>query len=372
MADLFFYGTLCHLPLLERVLGRCSDQIDMTKAVLADYASYWVKDRNFPMIQEEADAQAAGLFVRGLSKADVAALNFYEGGFHYELKPVSVRLPDGSISAAEVYFPDPGLWTPGAKWDLSQWASATGDLVTEAATEVMAHHGQLDVQYVAQSTYPIMVRAASRLAHRARPPASDRDLSQDVIVHRHERAHLSFFSTEVMDLQFRRYDGTMSEVLNRTALMVGEAAVVLPYDPVRDEVLLIQQFRAPAFMAGEQDPWIWEPVAGLVDAGETPEITAQREAMEEAGVEVRHLEPVASSYPSTGNSGEFIHIFIGLSDLSHVTGGGGLASEHEDIRSEVISFETLMHRIDTQVYNDMPLVTAALWLARHRDRLQKT
>jgi 8-oxo-dGTP pyrophosphatase MutT (NUDIX family) len=116
---------------------------------------------------------------------------------------------------------------------------------------------------------------------------------------------------------------------------------------------------------------MWEPVAGLIDPGETPEDTAYREAVEEAGVTLTALEPVAQVFSSSGSSGEFVHIFIGLTDLSRLSGGGGLDTEGEDIRSQVISFDALMEGIDRQTYQDMPLVTAALWLARHRDRLRE-
>lgn len=370
MADLFFYGTLCHLPLLEQVLGRPRQQMSVHPARLPDHASFWVKGQNFPMISEHPGSSVDGLLVRGLSEADVAALNYYEGGFLYDLKPVSVRLGSGEVASAEVYFPNPDQWLEGAPWDLEDWVAQWGAIVTEAAKEIMAYQGRVAAETVANRAYPILVRAAAQLEARKRPVAAGRDLTKDVIVRQHDYAHLGFFGMQEIDLQHRRFDGSMGPVINRSALMVGAAAVVLPYDPARDAVLLVQQFRTPTFLAGEPDPWIWEPVAGLIDPGETPESTARREAVEEAGVEISHLEPVAAGYPSTGNSGEYIHIFIGLADLSHVTGGGGVASEGEDIRSRVISFDDLMAGIDAQTFNDMPLITAGLWLARHRNRLQ--
>jgi nudix-type nucleoside diphosphatase (YffH/AdpP family) len=364
---MFFYGTLCHLPLLEMVLGH---KADTSAAILPDHASYLVKDRNFPMIQAEVGAEAEGLFVQNLSEQDVSALNFYEGGFFYDLKPVSVRLASGEIRTTEVYFPAPGLWDPGPRWDLAKWSAEWGDVIVEAASEIMCYHGRLKAEYVAERSTPIAIRANARLAARARPMAAEHDLAKDVVVHNHHHAHLGFFSTEEMDLQFRRYDGTMSPVVNRSGLMVGAVAVVLPYDPIRDEVLLIEQFRAAPFMAGEQQPWMWEPVSGLIDPGETPEQTAEREAHEEAGVKIQQMEHVARAYSSSGNSGDLRHIFIGLCDLSHVGPGGGLMSEGEDIRSQIIGFDDLMAGVDGHAYMSQPLITAALWLSRHRDRLR--
>lgn len=370
MADLFFFGTLRHIPLLELVLGRSGAALKAQAAKLPGHGVYQVVGQPFPAIEERPGATADGVLVQDLSQADLDALNFYEGGFGYALKPVAVRLGDGRKAVAEVYFPEPGLWQTAEPWDLDAWVRQWGALSLRAAQEVMAYHGRMTAEEVARCFPPIRRRAAAWLAGQARPGDPQRDLDGDVVVHRHHRAHLNFFAMEEMDLQFRRYDGSMSPVMNRAAAMAGHAAVVLPYDPVRDRVLLVEQFRAPPFIMGDARPWMWEPVAGVIDPGETPEQTAIREAREEAGVEIQRLEPVAQGYPSSGALAEFIHIFIGMADLSDVSGGGGVAGEGEDIRSTIISYDDLMLGVDGQIYQDMPLMTAALWLSRHRDRLR--
>ncbi len=162
----------------------------------------------------------------------------------------------------------------------------------------------------------------------------------------------------------------MGPTINRGTILIGEAAVVLPYDLRRDAVLLIEQFRAAIYIGGATSPWTLEPPAGLIDPGETPEQAARRETREEVGLEVDHLEAVGSLYSSSGSSSEYVHVFCGLTDFSSVVGGGGVPSEGEDIRSKVMSFQELMQGVDNRTFQDMPLVTAALWLARHRDRLR--
>ncbi|MBY6138135.1 NUDIX domain-containing protein [Leisingera daeponensis] len=370
MADLFFFGTLRHIPLLELVLGRSGDALKARSAQLPGHGVYQVVGQPFPAIEERQGATADGVFVQDLSAADLDALNFYEGGFGYELKPVAVRLADGSYAEAEVYFPEPGMWQTADPWDLEVWAAEWGALSLRAAEEVMAYYGRKSAEEIAESFPAIRRRAASWLAGQARPADPEHDLTKDVIVHSHTRAYLNFFAMEEMELQFRRYDGSMSPVVHRSAAMAALASVVLPYDPKRDQVLLVEQFRAPVYISGDSRPWMWEPVAGLVDPGETPEQAAVREAQEEAGISVQRLEPVAQVYPSSGSLTEFVHIFIGIADLSDVSGGGGLAGEGEDIRSRIISYDALMEGIDAQTYQDMPLVTAALWLSRHRERLR--
>lgn len=370
MIDLFFYGTLRYVPLLELVLGRGGDDLDVQEASLPEHGVFGVKDQPFPAIEARAGAIAQGVLVRGLSEEDLAALNFYEGGFDYALKPITVQLQDGSQAAAEVYFPEPGLWPLESPWDLQAWITAWGPLTLRAAAEVMSYRGRMSAAQVARSFPSVRRRAASWLAAQAHEADPDHDLSRDVIVHGHKRAYMNFFAMEEMDLQFRRYDGSLSQVVNRGVAMVGQAAVVLPYDPFRDQVLLVEQFRAATFIGGEKQPWMWEPVAGLIDPGETPQAAAIREAKEEAGLTIAKLEPVTQAYSSSGSSSEFIHVFIGLADLTQIDGGGGVAGENEDLRSQILGFDQLMRGIDDLIYRDMPLVTAALWLSRHRDRLR--
>nr|WP_269812805.1 NUDIX domain-containing protein [Pontibaca salina] len=214
-------------------------------------------------------------------------------------------------------------------------------------------------------------RADSYLAAQYREFASDQAVARNVEVISESQPYTGFLAIQKKDLRFRRHDGTMSEVHTREALMTSRAVVVLPYDPVRDAVLLIQQFRAPLYINGDPAPWVWEPVAGQIDPGESPQTTAHREAMEEAGVTLRALEPAGQVYSSTGSSTEFVYLFIGLADLSVRPEGGGLDCEGEDILTRILSFEELIAGVDAQHFCDLPLVTTALWLARHRDRLRQ-
>ncbi|EBA17674.1 tellurite resistance protein [Roseobacter sp. SK209-2-6] len=370
MVDLFLYGTLRYVPLLELVLGRGGDALKTAAANLPEHQVFQVQDQPFPAIAAAEGEQAKGILVRGLSQEDLEALNYYEGGFDYALQPVEVTLENDESVGAEVYFPTPGAWQLANPWSLQDWVEDWGALSLRAAEEVMSYQGRVSASEMVKCFPSVRRRASAWLAAQARDEDPARDLATDVVVHDHKRAFVNFFAMEEMDLQFRRYDGTMSPVMNRCVALVGRAAVVLPYDPLRDQVLLVEQFRAATFIAGEKRPWIWEPVAGLIDPGETPETTARREAMEEAGVKVTDLEMVSNAYPSSGASGEFLHIFVGLADLSDIQGGGGLASEGEDLRSKIISFEALMQGIDDHSYQDLPLITSALWLARHRDRLR--
>lgn len=365
---MFFYGTLCHLPLLHLVLGR--GDVDQVSATLENHAVSWADGQSFPLIHADPGQRASGLLVRDLTEGDRARLEFYEGGFHYDLQWRTVTTADGETVAAQVFFPEPGQWTPGAAWRLSDWVEQWGAITLRAAEEVMSYFGRLTPQEVAERFPAIRRRAAAWVANRGRAADSEFDISRDVQVERHERPYPGFYSAEEVVLRHRRFDGTMGAPVTRSALMTGQAAVVLPYDPRRDAVLLVQQFRAPVYLSGDPAPWMWEPVAGLVDPGETPEATARREAQEEAGIEIDRLEFAGGAYSSSGSSSEYVSFFIGIADFGTRGQGGGLDSENEDIRVRTFAYEDLMRAVDAHEFKDLPLLLCANWLARHHTRLR--
>jgi nudix-type nucleoside diphosphatase (YffH/AdpP family) len=186
-----------------------------------------------------------------------------------------------------------------------------------------------------------------------------------------QRSYAHFFALDDMQVRHERFDGTMTEPLDRAVFIAADAAIMLPYDPIRDRVLLVEQIRMGPLARGDTSVWQLEPIAGHVDPGETPEQAVQREALEEAGLTVQFLEKVAEVYASPGNSTEFYYIFMGLADLPDgAQGAGGLASEGEDIRSHILSFDELMALVGNFDAANAPLVLAAYWLAHNRARLR--
>ncbi len=182
-----------------------------------------------------------------------------------------------------------------------------------------------------------------------------------------------FFSVKEYDLSFTKFDGSRSEVVTRSALISSDAVIVLPYDPIHDRVLLVEQFRTGPYARRDETPWCLEPIAGLIDSGETPEEAALREAREETGLKLLRLESVASSYPSPGISTEFFHHYVGIVSLPETTDlVSGLASESEDIRSHIFYFSDFLKMIEAGHISVGPAILIGLWLARHRDLLRRT
>ena len=201
---------------------------------------------------------------------------------------------------------------------------------------------------------------------------SDERNRTHALSHAKRVVYKGFFSVEEHDLSYRKFNNQQSSILTRSALISSDAVIVLPYDPVNDRILLIEQFRAGPYVKGDENPWVLEPIAGLIDEGETPESAGIREAQEEAHLEIKRLELVARSYPSPGISTEFFHQYIGivkLLDSSNLI--AGLSGENEDIRSHIFEYEQFFEMIENGKVKVGPLILLGLWLSKNRNRLRK-
>jgi len=364
VTDLFFYGTLCHLPLLETVLGRA---VQTEPATLPDHEVRWSADGPWPVIRPAAGQVATGLRLAGAGAEDMARLDYYEGGFGYRTQPLTV-----AGRPALVWLPPEGAAVAGP-WHLADWVRDWGAIATATAGDVMALMGQRPPAEVVRR-YPLMlVRGASRVRAAAAAPTTLRHAARpgDVVIDRMEQPHARFFAIESYDLSHRRFDGGMSPRINREVFVSGDAVTVLPYDPVRDRVLLIEQFRAGPMGRGDPQPWLLEAIAGRVDPDESPEQAARREAVEEAGLHLGALEPVAGYYPTPGAKSEYLYSYVALCDLpDDCAGVFGVAGEAEDIRGHLIGFDRLMELVASGEVANAPLLVTALWLQRERARLR--
>ena len=178
------------------------------------------------------------------------------------------------------------------------------------------------------------------------------------------------FRLEKLRLRHRRYDGNWTGPLDREVFDRGEAVAVVPYDPVQDAVVLIEQFRTGAFFAGWQ-PWMLEIVAGIIDAGEEALDVASREMKEETGLAVTHLEPIARFMPSPGAMSETVEMYVGCVDASKAASAGGLATEGEDIRVLVMPADEAVGLLATGRIDTAITLIGLQWLALHRYALRK-
>ncbi len=192
----------------------------------------------------------------------------------------------------------------------------------------------------------------------------------DVNVEAEEVLHDGFMKLRRYQLRHRKFDGGWSPSLSRELLVRRDAIGVLLYDPARDEVVLVEQFRAGAMLQREV-PWLLEIVAGIIEDGEQPEQVARREAMEEAGCTITELLPVCRYFASPGGSNEYFHVFIGRVDASHAGGVHGLADEAEDIKVHVLPLSDALDRVARDEINNALAIIALQWLALNRERLRR-
>ena len=157
--------------------------------------------------------------------------------------------------------------------------------------------------------------------------------------------------------------------LSREIFERGCAVAVLPYDPDRDKVVLIEQFR-PGALGVESDPWLIETIAGIVEPGEALEDVAKREAQEEAGLVLGTLEPIARYFASPGGSTETVDLFAARVDAADAGGLFGLSDEGEDIKVHVISSDEAFSWLADGRIKVATTIIALQWLLMNRNRLR--
>lgn len=183
-------------------------------------------------------------------------------------------------------------------------------------------------------------------------------------------AYRGFFGVDVLRLRHRLFAGGWSRPMSRELFRRGEAAGVLLYDPDRDTLVLIEQFRVGALAAGES-PWLLEVVAGITDPGEAAEDVVRREAQEEAGCTILgDLVPISRFLPSPGACSEVISLYCGRVDSRGVGGLHGLAEENEDIRVLAVPAADAIAWLDAGRFTNAIALVALGWFARHRDSLR--
>ena len=192
----------------------------------------------------------------------------------------------------------------------------------------------------------------------------------DVEIIARETLYSGFFSLELYRFRHRLFNGEMSGEVRREIFERGHAAVLLPFDPVLDKVVLIEQIRIAALETSET-PWLLEMVAGMIEPGESIDQVARRESMEEAGLTVGRTKPVLSYLASPGGTTERTSIVVGEVDAASARGIHGLADENEDIRVHVVSREQAYQWVMEGKIDNAASVIALQWLQLHHDALKK-
>ena len=192
-----------------------------------------------------------------------------------------------------------------------------------------------------------------------------------IAINERETVYRGFFRVDRFLLRHRLFAGGWSAELSREVFLRHDAAGILLYDPRRDEIVLIEQFRLAAHLAGFA-AWQLEIVAGIIDSDESAATVARREAEEEAGLAViGEVVPIHRFMTSPGGSTETVDLFCGRVDASAAGGIHGLAEESEDIRAVVKSYAEAMGLLNAGKIENGYTLLALHWLAANREALRR-
>ena len=185
-----------------------------------------------------------------------------------------------------------------------------------------------------------------------------------------ETVYQGFFRLENYRLKHTLYNGGWSQELKRELFRRGNCVAVLLYDPVLDEVVLIEQFRVGAILQPEQ-PWLLEIVAGAIEEGETAEQVAFRESSEEAGCIIQEMITISEFYTTPGGASERITLFCGKVDAKGVGGIHGLKDEQEDILVRTVKFDDAYRMVEQGEIDSAIPILALQWLALNKHKVQQ-
>ena len=185
-----------------------------------------------------------------------------------------------------------------------------------------------------------------------------------------KRLHDGFFKVDHYQIEHALFTGGRTATFSRELFERGEASAVLLYDPKKDLVILTEQYRIGAALDKQQaSPWLLEVVAGMMEAGESAEDVARREAEEEAGCSPKELIPISSYWSSPGGTSEKVHLYCALIDSTGLGGIHGLEHEQEDILVRIVPFQSAFNGIESGEINNAATIIALQWLKLRHDEL---
>ena len=165
-----------------------------------------------------------------------------------------------------------------------------------------------------------------------------------------------FFSLNKYEFIHQKHNGEWTDTVGREIFSGAHVSTVLPYDPIKKEIVLIQQFRAGVLSRYDED-YIYEIVAGIIDEGENPEETAIRECYEETGCKVKKMHPIQAYFPAPGSSESYYHLYLGEIQAFDGEKIRGLEKENEDILVKSFKIDDLRQMLkDRKIINGLTLV----------------
>jgi len=186
-----------------------------------------------------------------------------------------------------------------------------------------------------------------------------------------KRIFNDFFKIDEVFLSHERFDGRMSPVMRRLNFERGDSAAAFMWNTENRTAVMTHQFRYPTYEKGPG--WITEIVAGVLEKDENPEEAMRREILEETGYETDKIEYINTFYISPGGTSERIILYYAeVAAGDKVSEGGGVASEHEDIRVIEYTWPQLRALLENREIVDAKTIIASMWFREQRERRKKT
>jgi nudix-type nucleoside diphosphatase (YffH/AdpP family) len=176
-----------------------------------------------------------------------------------------------------------------------------------------------------------------------------------------------FFKIDELMVAHQKNDGTTSSVQRRLVFERGDSVAVLLFNRERNTIVLVEQFKVPALVARRRDEpittdgWLVETLAGMIDAGETPQMAAIRETLEETGYRIATPELIGRFFASPGGTSERVFLYFAeVGDTDRVGAGGGI--EDEDVKVLEVGLDQTFEQLAGGLIEDPKLAIAAYWL----------
>jgi ADP-ribose pyrophosphatase len=194
----------------------------------------------------------------------------------------------------------------------------------------------------------------------------------DVSIASIETKYDGFFKMNEYHLNHKLFSGDQSKSFTREIFERGDAVVVMLYDPKKDTLLLLEQFR-PGVLLTNETPWMLEFIAGMFDDNESAIDVAIREAKEEANIELKaeSIKLIMKYFSSPGGTSECIYLYWATFDSNIVSPGSvyGLANENEDIMLHLVSRNDALALLNEGKICNAAAVIGLQWLAINYENL---
>ena len=187
-------------------------------------------------------------------------------------------------------------------------------------------------------------------------------------IHNKALVYDGHFKLARYQLSHEKYDGDSTPLFYRELVGRNNAVAMVAYDPDEDQIVLVEQFRIGAIE--EEQPWLIEIVAGLIEPDEAPEQVVIRESEEEIGCSPSELIKIAGFYTSPGGNSEWIELFIGKISVHELAESGGLEDEAEDIRIIVLPADEIPYMLATGEVRSAIAIIGLQWFVANRENIR--